>query len=160
MHSRSVSLFIVACAVATAAVAFNPQPEPPGFGMVGIISTQTARLNVSFLPPPDGDRGAFPPGPCAGAVHLSFVDGSGNVVAESTVRLAGNTSEALEYMMGVGREAGASSRQQIRAVVSWVEYPPGPCKQGALFGTVEVYNTETGETQFVLPGTFGGFQDR
>ena len=111
MHSRTLSLFVVACAVATAAVAFNPQPEPPGFGMVGIISTQTARLNVSFVPPPDNDRGALPPGPCAGAVHLSFVDGSGNVVAESTARLpaANRGQELRRHARTVGRRVSAAT---------------------------------------------------
>ena len=39
--------------------AFNPQPDPPAFGMIGITHEQTARLNVVNWgdgPVPQGDR--------------------------------------------------------------------------------------------------------
>jgi len=83
---------------------------------------------------------------------------------ERSVRLAMGESTALEYSsfgrIGTGDvPGGAGLRSQIRAIVSWSEYPPGPCRAGALFGNVEVYNTDGGATQFVLPGTLGAFQE-
>jgi len=143
--------------------AFNPQPEPPGFGMIGVVSSQTAPINVSWASPPEPDR-AFPSGPCAGALQLRFVDQAGRVLSEQTVRLGLGESTALEYSssgrIGSGdATGGAGLRSQIRATVSWSEFPPGPCRTGALFGNVEVYDTDGGQTQFVLPGTLGAFQE-
>jgi hypothetical protein len=158
-RSRLVLSSLVLCAVASTASAFNPQPEPPGFGMLGIISSQTARLNISFQPPPEPERGAVPPGPCAGTIQLRFLDATGNVLAEKSVRLIAGMSDALE-LEGVARGSEVGGlRHQIRASVSWVDFPPGPCRGGGLLGTVEVYNIATGETTFVLPGTLGAFQE-
>ena len=66
---RVVSLVAFAAAVFGAAAifdqgrsraaAFNPQPDPPAFGMIGITHEQTARLNVVNWgdgPVPQGDR--------------------------------------------------------------------------------------------------------
>jgi hypothetical protein len=44
----------------------------------------------------------------------------------------------------------------VRADVSWVTCPPGPCRGGSLPGNVEAYGNATGETQFVLPGVVQG----
>lgn len=82
---------------------------------------------------------------------------------ERTVRLATNESTALEYSSfgrigSGGIPGGAGLRSHVRAIVSWTEYPPGPCRGGALFGNVEVYNTDSGATQF-LPGIYGAFGD-
>ena len=67
------------------AVAFNPQPDPPGFGIVSINPDQTIRLNVvCWQHPVDG----IPPGPCSG--ELIFHDMAGNDVARQTSRWAGN----------------------------------------------------------------------
>ena len=168
MSSRSRLLLssLVLCAVASTASAFNPQPEPPGFPMLGIINSQTARLNITFAAPPEGGKRTFPPGPCRGTIQLRFVDAMGGVLAETTLRIGPGMSEALELVGGRGSEGGpplgtfnTGLRQQIRAIVSWAEFPPGPCRGGALLGNVEVYNTSTGETGFVLPGTLGAFQD-
>ena len=52
------------------AQAFNPQPDPPGFGMFGITEFQRAHLQVA-LPAIQKTRGQIPPDPCR--VELSFV---------------------------------------------------------------------------------------
>src|SRR5882724_1236213 len=57
------------------ALAFNPQPDPPGFGMFGIVPGETMRLNVAN---PDVASGKQIPPPCR--VELSFVDGAGNLL--------------------------------------------------------------------------------
>jgi hypothetical protein len=139
-------LLVFTVLTAPAAMAFNPQPEPPGFGAIGIVSSQTARLNVFFAPQPSD----FPPGPCTGMIQLRFYDAAGNVVAQRSARLAQGAEESLEFAVSA-RDVAPTTRTQIRADISWVTYPPGPCRQ-ELFGNVEVYSNETGATQFVLPG--------
>jgi len=47
--SFSLTLLLV-----PAVQAFNPQPEPPGFGMIGMVSSQAARLNGSLRRNPIG----------------------------------------------------------------------------------------------------------
>lgn len=135
------------CVFAPTASAFNPQPEPPGFGAIGIVGSQTARLNLSFVAAPAPERGSVPPGPCAGTIQLQFLDAAGNVVAEKTARLTEGGSDALELTGGT-----RGGRTQVRARATWVDYPPGPCRSGALLGNVEVYDNATGETTLVLPG--------
>jgi hypothetical protein len=67
--------------------AFNPQPDPPRFGMVGIAEGQTARLNLVNLLTPGAST--VPPDPCR--AELQFLDGDGNVVASRIVRLEPGT---------------------------------------------------------------------
>ena len=90
-----------AIAVASAAVgvgvahlkAFNPQPDPPRFGMVGIAEGQTARLNLVNLLSPGA--ATIPPGPCR--AELQFLDGDGNVVASRLVRLEAGHAAFLDF---------------------------------------------------------------
>src|SRR2546422_10941571 len=61
------------------ASAFNPQPDPPAFGMVGITNEQTARVNVvdvgEVQPGPcRSSSGEVQPGPCRVQVELTFFD--------------------------------------------------------------------------------------
>ena len=53
--------------------AFNPQPDPPGFGLIGLTVNETLRLNVSNITTA-GPRN-FPPDPYK--VELTFVDAAG-----------------------------------------------------------------------------------
>ncbi len=51
---------------------FNPQPDPPAFGLVGISFSDTLQLN-SYCAVND-----VPPGPCS--VRLQFSDSSGRTL--------------------------------------------------------------------------------
>jgi hypothetical protein len=136
--------------------AFNPQPDPPGFGLVGISYGQTLRLNVVNTA---GVLSRFPPGPCR--VELGFLDSEGRVV-----RKAGGRDEAAEPVRKAGRlEPGqsmsldlesrdllldGSGRAEVRA--AWLndgvgKYPPGPCR-----ASLEVINDATGQTSFAMQG--------
>ena len=140
----------------TAVRAFNPQPEPPGFGMVGIGLGQTLRLNVVNT---GGVLSGFPPGPCK--VQLGFLDESGRYV-----RKAGGRDGVTELVRKAGRlESGQSmsleltaddvmmdfgGRAEVRA--AWLrggvgDFPPGPCR-----ATLEMIDNATGRTSFVLQG--------
>ena len=119
------------------------------FGLVGIGNGQTARFTISQGPQPHLSTSSA----CAGVIQLRFYDETGNVLAERTARYSPTAVESVEYTPF--REAG---RAHVRPDVSWLEYPPGPCR-GALIGNFEVYANATGQTQFVLPAVQFEFQD-
>jgi len=136
-----------------AAQAFNPQPDPPGFGMFGITDFQRAHLHVS-LPDTQKTRGGFPPGPCR--VEVSFVNEDGKAVMTETHTLSpgitGNSiftpaREIPTDTVGLSSDAGLlvpAVRQQLRAVVNPLDstLPPGPCHD--LLATVQVDNQQGG----------------
>jgi hypothetical protein len=143
-----------------AADAFNPQPEPPAFGMIGIAPGQTARLNVARVHPPDP---GLPPGPCR--VGLGFVDAEGGLLLPA-VQVTLRPGQAAFADIALGRGAvGAGGRMQIRAVF----VPPiDPDRPGAsrrlarecrdVVATLEVFDTESQQTQVILsPGVIRGF---
>src|SRR6195256_3656290 len=54
----SVVMAVVGVWLITYVSAFNPQPDPPAFGLISLNPGQTLRLNVvnRLTPPPDPDR--------------------------------------------------------------------------------------------------------
>jgi hypothetical protein len=149
--------FAVAVAIALAAVgfgiahlkAFNPQPDPPRFGMVGIAEGQTARLNLVNLYPPGPP--VVPPDPCR--AELQFLDGDGNVVAARRVQLVAGHAAFLDFApafvpINTVGDAVAPLRAEIRAnvVLAAGGVPPGPCR-----ATLEIFNNATGRTTVLQP---------
>lgn len=133
--------------------AFNPQPDPPGYGMVGITDGQTIRINVVNTNDPDPN---FPPDPCR--VVLNFRDADGNLFRNSdgqpirrVVQLPAGQSAFLDLNGDVFARGG---RIQLRPVARVQQpdgngnLPPDPC-----ISTVEVINNANGRTSFVLPGS-------
>jgi hypothetical protein len=121
--------------------AFDPQPDPPSFGLVSITPDQKIRLNVVCS---EHGVGALPPGPCRGA--LMFHDAAGEVLVEDTVQLGPGQTASLEYEIGV--RTGALERVGIVPCVI-----PGP-DSGRLLPTTEVADRETGRTAlFITPIT-------
>jgi len=124
------------CAVALAAVsgsagAFNPQPDPPGFGIVSVNADQTIRLNlVCWAHEVEG----LPPAPCDGT--LMFHDTAGNVVAVQVVKLAPGGATYVDY--AAGPRLGPVNLVGINPC--WM---PGPTSGRAL-PTVEVFDTASG----------------
>src|ERR1043165_1014791 len=57
------------------AEAFNPQPDPPGFGMVGITLGQTLRISIVNTAPAPTEV-ETPPDPCRAV--MTFRDAEGN----------------------------------------------------------------------------------
>ncbi|MDT7777845.1 MAG: hypothetical protein QOC99_357 [Acidobacteriota bacterium] len=47
--------------------AFNPQPDPPRYTMVGIVRGQSIRINASNIAPSDPNS---PPDPCVPSVEV------------------------------------------------------------------------------------------
>jgi len=133
--------------------AFDPQPDPPAFGIFGITEGQTARVNVvNTAEPRDG---TVPPGPCR--VVITFRNAAGGLFTRPdgtplsrTVELGPEQSTFLMLNAdNFGREA--SGRLQLRPDVKIQQsdpvngVPPGPC-----IPTIEVINNATGRTQFVF----------
>ncbi|MBV8859550.1 MAG: hypothetical protein JOZ02_21640 [Acidobacteria bacterium] len=127
---------------------FQPQPEPPGdfnFGLLNVVKGQTARVNVSFVDMPEG----FPPGPCR--VTVSFYDGDGRLVGESTQALEPGKTAQFDYQTG-GLPAGG--RVRLRASVH-VEAGDGsvvPCVMPSL----ELFAADTGRAALFVPGAMLG----
>ncbi len=127
--------------------AFNPQPDPPGYGMVGIADGETARLNIVNVGVPDPTTG-IPPGPCR--ARLQFVDADGNELASRGVAPEMGHAKFLDFtprFVPVDTAAGAPLRAEIRAVVLTDNgVPPGPCRV-----TLEIFDNVTGRSEVVLP---------
>jgi len=152
--ARSAFLMLLVLGLTTSAQAFNPQPDPPGFGMIGIVRGQTARLNVVIDNPNTIDNPNI-------LVALSFVDDMGIVLVESRVHLTPGRAQHLDYSSAIG----TLLRKQIRAIVRFIDSPdlrdnPNARKGGPhILGTVEVFDTESGRTAFILPGTETFFKE-
>lgn len=140
---RRISLIAAAAfsAVTTTVMAFNPQPDPPGFGIVSITPDQTIRINVVCFPHQVLD---VPPGPCSG--ELIFHDMAGNVLGSARVRLAPGEATFLDFTAATRTEVGS----RVGIDPCWI---PGP-DSGRALPTVEVFDTATGATTlFVNPVT-------
>ena len=131
--------------------AFNPQPDPPAFGMIGITHEQTARLNVNWgdvNPGPCRLRGEVDPGPCRVQVELIFVDSQDNVLLRSTETLMPGHAAFLDLdgatlPRDTGPPSAGGNRTEIRAKIRLFEDPSiQPVSQGDrnLAATVEVFD--------------------
>ena len=124
---------LVLGAMSGTATAFDPQPDPPAFGIVSINPDQTIRLNVVCWAHNVDD---LPPGPCRG--ELMFHDVAGNIVARQSVRLAPGQAAFLDFTLGVRTSPG-----DLVGIVPCVI--PGP-NSGRGLPTVEVFDTLSGKT--------------
>jgi len=113
-----------------AATAFNPQPDPPAFGIVSINPDQTIRLNVVCW---EHDVAGVPPGPCHGELMLH--DMTGNIVARKSVSLAPGQADFLDFSFG-----RASPGALVGADPCWIPDPTS----GRAVPTAEVFDTLSG----------------
>lgn len=117
--------------LAGAAYAFNPVPEPPGFGIVSVNADQAIRLNVvCWEHVVDG----MPPRPCSG--EMMFHDMAGNIVARQLVRLRPGGATFLDFV--VGPRTGPALLVGIDPC--WLPDP----ESGRSLPTVEVYDSASG----------------
>lgn len=153
---RQRRLMTIAAAVLVAALtlaplaarAFNPQPEPPAFGMVGVGLGQTAVLNAVLTteatPPPDPDTPTPDDGrpECrlvlafVGADGRSLVDNSGALV-KKTVALRGGAAEVLAIRAS-DVQGNRQLRLPLRAVVIGPPDDSAPSDCRGLVATMEV----------------------
>lgn len=137
---------------AVAPRAFNPQPEPPGFGMVGITPDQTIRLSVANL---GGCRqpNGLPPGPCRAMVEMAFFDSDGNVLKRDvrSIEAGRGTWFDCDGSVVLPRVDAVGQRAQVRASVRLLSDTPGIVLQP----TVEVFDSfgpDAGKSRVLFPG--------
>ena len=143
--ASSIAACTLALSAAAPALAFNPQPDPPGrWAMLGLVAEQTARLSVLALPT---GRDAFG-GTCT--VRLNFLDADGTMLAEATTLvLMPGKSQFLDLKGSNLRFANRTDRAQFRADVEVLHNPPAyrPC--AGVAATVEIFDA-TGRTSIVV----------
>jgi hypothetical protein len=122
---------VVLGAMSGTATAFNPQPDPPAFGIVSINPDQTIRLNVVCW---EHDVDGVPPGPCHG--DLMFHDMAGNVVTMQTVRLGPGQAAFLDFTPVRGTNPG----NPVGLDPCWIPDP----NSGRALPTTEVFDTSSG----------------
>jgi len=137
-----LTLGIAAVTLATLAgfsrttAAFNPQPDPPGFGLVTLLPGQDLRINVVCS---EHGAGRLPPGPCAG--ELMFHDADGSLL--SLQRIGLRPGQSASFALNLGREGGSP----IGIDPCWI---PGPDNAGFAIPSVEVFSIETGQTMLYV----------
>lgn len=137
--------------------AFNPQPDPPAFGIVGITWGQTLRVNV--VNTKGISTSEVPPGPCR--VVMTFLDANGNpftngngvIISRDVQLLGGQSTFLLLNADNFVRETNV--RLQLRPNVRIQQAdimngtpPPDPY---SCIPSVEVISNATGKTQFMMP---------
>ena len=145
--------------------AFNPQPDPPAFGMIGITHEQTARLNVvnwgDVNPGPCRSSGEVQPGPCRVEVEFIWFDSQGNVLLRSTETLMPGHAAFLDLDGGTlprdtGPPSAGGNRTQVRAKIRLLDDPnlaPVPQGDRNLAATVEVFDNfgpDAGKSRFAV----------
>lgn len=134
---------LCAGAFSRAATAFNPQPDPPFLGMLGLADGQTMRVNLVNIATTDPTTGV-PPGPCRG--RLSIFDADGNELAGRHVNVQAGHATFLDYAASFVPTNGASLRAEVLPAVSTdAGLLAPPCRV-----SVEIFDNITGRTQIGL----------
>jgi hypothetical protein len=142
---------------AGAAQAFNPQPDPPGFGMFGITDFQRAHLHVS-LPVLITNGNGGKKGSPACTIDVSFVNEDGKAVFMETHTIAPGTTGRAVFDPRPGRDVVseavgevAPTRHQLRAVIMPVGGRQGWDACTGLVATVQVDNGAGAPTLTLSP---------
>ena len=117
--------------------AFDPQPDPPAFGVVSITPDQTIRLNAVCSE--HGARGV-PAGPCR--AELMLHDAAGTVLVSQIVRLRPGQTTFLDYTVGIR----TTPLERVGIVPCILPDP----ERGRMLPTVEVFDNATGQTAFLV----------
>jgi len=116
--------------------AFNPQPDPPAFGLVGISFFDTLQLN-SYCAASEVN-----PGPCS--VRLQFSDANGHTLSSLAATLQTGQSASLS-LRGADSMRGAG-RMHVLPMVQI----GGP---GGVVSTLEFIEEAGGRTNFIMHPT-------
>ena len=135
----AAGVLVVVAATWTTLRAFDPQPDPPAFGVVSITPDQTIRLNAVCS---EHGVGSVPPAPCR--AELMLHDAAGNVLASQVVRLKPGQATFLDYRIGI-RTAPFERVGIVPCVI------PDP-QRGRMLATAEIFDNTTGQTAFRQPG--------
>lgn len=144
---------VLACGICAVKViqAFNPQPDPPGFAMIGFTpESQYAVLNVSNVGIPGLNLG----GTCQ--VQLSFGDGQGRTYKQEIVTLAQGKSASLPLMAADTNPTTVNALDVApnpRVVLLPAVQRDGSC---FLTSSLEVVQLATGQTSAYATHASGG----
>lgn len=117
------------------AVAFNPQPDPPAFGLVSLVAGQTARLNAVC------SKDQVQPGPCR--AQLMFRNAAGRTLRQVFVTLQPGQATWFDL------PATGPGRLPVQPVAL------SDAGSGLVIPTVEVFDSASGHTElFVTPVGF------
>jgi hypothetical protein len=112
---------------------FNPQPDPPGFGLVTLTPAMFMRTNVAcFGRPVNG----IPPDPCRGTVM--FHNAAGDVLKQADYDLKPGTVASFPFSI--------NDRRENVEIIPCVLPQPG----GRAVPNVELVNALTGDTMFLV----------
>jgi hypothetical protein len=111
--------------------AFNPQPDPPAFGLIGVDPYSTVRLNA--VCPDTPLPGGVSPGPCL--VTLAFRDANGTVLSRAVKTLDAGQGAWIDW----------NGAQNVRGRTEIQPSVPAISAGFALI-TVEVFDNMTGRT--------------
>jgi hypothetical protein len=129
------------------------------FGMFGVARGQTARINVvNICSPRTDETNRLPPGPCR--VQAGFIDANGMRLAERAMIIDGCKSASVDLANAsdTADRRTPGGRVEIRAFVT--TDPPDPILPApACAATVEVFDANTGQTSFGVPGETRYFKE-
>jgi hypothetical protein len=143
MYMRSIRLLFVISVAASSQVYSRVQT----FGMVGIASGQTARLNVLNV----GGQGQAEQ--CL--TSLIFVDDQSAVLKTSTVAVQPGQSVFLDLAADADLGVRTNERRQIRAIFAQIPAVAPPRAQPAcvLVPTLEIFDPSTARTSILYVNT-------
>lgn len=112
---------------------FNPQPDPPGFGIIGVIVSETARVNVLCI---DHKIAGTPPDPCT--VQIQFRNASNTVLKGATLSLNPGQYGHVDVAASSLKFPDGQNRLELRPNVEF--------QSGHVLATAETFDTNTGQT--------------
>jgi hypothetical protein len=137
---RFIAFLFVLATAASAQTNSNVQT----FGMSGIASGQTARLNVLNV----GGQGQT----ATCLASLVFLDDQVSVLKTKTVSVEPGRSVSLDLLADADLGLATSERRQVRAVVALIpaDQPQPGCKVAP---TLEIFEQSTGKTSVLVTKT-------
>ena len=115
--------------------AFNPQPDPPVFGLIGIDPNETMRLNATC---PNVSVNGIPAVACI--VTLGFADIHGTMIKQTSYTINPGDSASLD--LGASEVIFEPNRAEIQPVTT--------ATQGLAVPSVEVFDVASGKTDVYL----------
>ena len=110
---------------------FNPQPDPPGFGIVGLVQSETARINVLCN---DHSIAGIPPDPCS--IQLQFKNSSNVLIKSSSLTLQPGHYGKLDLLSTDLKWGTGQTRWEVRPNVEF--------ESGNVLVTAQTFDATTG----------------
>jgi hypothetical protein len=140
--TRTKKLLLIAfgCAGAVTLWAFNPQPDPPGFGLVSLADNEVMRINVVCHNPPMDLTGR----PNACTANIGFMGTDGRMLKYALKTIQPNAADFLEITRAELRALGVSG---VRIGIAPRVIPDTGSR---VIPTVEIYDLYTNKTNLFI----------